>query len=139
MIAELQRHDRVSLDLDALRGIVEDIAILGAHLFYNDRHARSQAINTDGAGAIGHILSVGVADHAAIRIRDEELHIGNGGAGHGILFDDEQRAHLIVAEGHGNDVLILTGEIDRFRGVCDHVPVRRGNLLADISACGEAC
>ena len=37
-----------------------------------------------------------------------------------------------------NDILILTGEIDRFRGVGDHVPVRRGDLFADISACGKA-
>ncbi len=51
-------------------------------------------------------------------------------------FDDQQRAHLIVAEGHGNDILILTGEIDRFRGVGDHIAVRSRNLFADISACG---
>ena len=138
LIAELQRHDGIALDFDALRGIIQDVPFLGPHLFRDDRHAGGQVINADGSRAIGHILSVGVADHAAIRIGDEELHIGNRSAGHGVLFDNKQRTHLIVAEGHGNDVLILTGEIDRFRGVGDHIPVRRGNLFADISACGEA-
>ena len=138
MIAKFQRHDRVSLDLDALRGIVEDVAILGTHLFCDDRHAGRQAVNADGTCAIGHMLSVGRADHAAIRIGDEELHIGNGGAGHGVLFYDQEGTHLIVAKGHGDHVLILTGEIDRFRGVGDHIPVRRGDLLADVSARLEA-
>ena len=138
MIAKLQRHDRVALDFNALRRIVENVAILSAHLFGNDRHARGQAINTDGAGAIGHIFAVGVADHAAIRIRYKKLYVGNGNAGHGVLFDDKQRAHLIISEGHGDNVLILTGEIDRFRGVGDDVPVRRGDLLTDVSACLEA-
>ena len=137
LIAEFQRHDGIAFDLDALRRIVEDVAILGTHLFSDDCHAGSQAVNADGACAIGHILSVGVADHAAIRIGDEELHIGNGSAGHGVLFDDEEGTHLIIAEGHGDHVLILTGKIDCFRGIGDHVPVRRGNLLADISACLE--
>ena len=137
LIAELQRHHGIALDLDALRGIVQDVAILGTHLFCDDCHAGGQAVDADGTRAVGHILSVGCADHAAIRIGDEELHIGNGGSGHGVLFDNKQRTHLIVAEGHGNDVLILTGEIDRFRGVGDHIPVRRGDLLADISACLE--
>jgi len=138
LITEFQRHDRAALDLDALRGIVEDVAILGTHLFCDDRHAGRQAVNADGACAVGRILSVGVADHAAIRIGDEELHIGNGSAGHGVLFYDQEGTHLIVAKGHGDHVLILTGEIDRFRGVGDHIPVRRGDLLADISACGKA-
>ena len=92
----------------------------------------------DGARAIGHILSVGVADHAAIRVGHKELDIGDGCTGHGVLFDNEQRTHFIVAKGHGNDVLILTGKIDRFRGVGDHIPVRRGDLLADVSARLEA-
>ena len=138
MIAKFQRHDRVSFDLDALRRIVEDVAILGARLFCNDRHARCQAVNADGARAIGHILSVDVADHTSVRIGDEELYIGDGCAGHGVLFHNKQRAHPIVTEGHGNDVLILTREIDRFRGVGDHIPVRRGDLLADVSARLEA-
>ena len=137
LVAELQRHHGIALDFDALRGVVEDVAILGTHLFSDDCHAGSQAVNADGARAIGHILSVGVADHAAIRIGDEELHIGDGGAGHGVLFDDQEGTHLIVAEGHGNDVLILTGEINGFCCVCDHVPVRCGDLLADVSACLE--
>ena len=138
LIAELQRHDRVALDLDALRGIVEDIAILGANLFGNDRHARSQAINANGTGAVGHILTVGRAEHAAIRIRNKKFNVRNGRAGDGVLFDDQQRAHLIIAEGHGDDVLILTGEINGFCCVCDHIPVRSRNFLADVSACFEA-
>ena len=138
LITEFQRHDRVALDLDALRGIVEDVAILGTHLFCDDRHAGRQAVNADGACAVGHIFTVGRADHAAIRIRDEEFHIGNRGAGDGVLFDNEQRAHFIVAEGHGDHILILTGEIDRFRGVGDHIAVRSRNFFADISARGEA-
>ena len=137
LIAKLQRHDSIALDLDALRGIIQDVPFLGPHLFRDDRHAGGQVVNADGSRAIGHILSVGVADHAAIRIGDEELHIGNGGAGYGVLFGNKQRTHLIVAEGHSNDVLILTGEIDRFRGIGDHIPVRRGDLFADISACLE--
>ena len=138
LIAELQRHHGIAFDFDALRGIVQNVAVFCPYLPGDDCHAGGQAVNADGARAIGHILSVGVADHAAVRIGDEELHIGNGGAGHGVLFDNKQRTHLIVAEGHGNDVLILTGEIDRFRGVGDHIPIRRGDLLADISACGKA-
>ena len=137
LVAELQRHHGIALDLDALRSVVQDVAVFCPHLFSDDRHAGCQAVNTDSTCAVGHILSVGVADHAAVRIGDEELHIGNGSAGHGVLFHDKQRAHPIVAEGHGNDILILTGEIDRFRGVGDHIPVRRGDLLADISACLE--
>lgn len=132
LIAELQRHHGIAFDFDALRGIVQNVAVFCPYLPGDDCHAGGQAVNADGARAIGHILSVGVADHAAVRIGDEELHIGNGGAGHGVLFDNKQRTHLIVAEGHGNDVLILTGEIDRFRGVGDHIPIRRGDLLADI-------
>ena len=139
LIAELQRHDGIALDLDALRGIIQDVPFLGPHLFRDDRHAGGQAVNADGARAIGHILSVGVADHAAIRIGDEELHIGDGCTGHGVLFDNEEGTHLIIAEGHGDHVLILAREINGFRGVGDDVPVRRGDLLADISACGEAC
>lgn len=138
LIAELQRHHGIAFDFDALRGIVQNVAVFCPYLPGDDCHAGGQAVNADGARAIGHILSVGIADHAAVRIGDEELHIGNGGAGHGVLFDNKQRTHLIVAEGHGNDVLILTGEIDRFRGVGDHIPIRRGDLLADISACGKA-
>ena len=138
LVAELQRHHGIAFDFDALRRIVQDVAILGTHFFCDDRHAGGQAINADGARAIGHIFAVGVADHAAIRIGDEELHIGNGGAGHGVLFYDQEGTHLIVAKGHGNDVLILAGEIDRFRGVGDHIPVRSRNFLADVSACFEA-
>ena len=89
MIAELQRHDRVSLDLDALRGIVEDVAILGTHFFCDDRHARGQAVNTDGSRAIGHIAAIRRTDYTSVRVGHKELHIGNGSAGHGVLFDNE--------------------------------------------------
>ena len=139
LIAELQRHHGIAFDLDALRGIVEDVAILGTHLFCDDRHAGHQAVNADGARAIGHVAAIRRTDHTSVRVGHKELHIGNGSAGHGVLFDNEEGTHLIIAEGHGDHVLILTGEIDRFRGVGDHIPVRRGDLLADISACGEAC
>ena len=138
LIAELQRHHGIAFDLDALRRIVQNVAVFCPHLTGDDRHAGSQAVNADGARAIGHILSVGVANHAAIRIGDEELHIGNGGAGHGVLFYDQEGPHLIVAKGHGDHVLILAGEINGFRGVGDHIPVRCGDLFADISACLEA-
>ena len=138
MIAELQRHDRVALDFDALRGIVEDIAILGTHLFYNDRHARSQAINANGTGAVGHILTIGSTDDTSVRVGHKELDIGDGCAGHGVLFNDEKRPHLIVAESNGDDILILTGKIDRLRGVGDDIPIRSRDLLADVSACLEA-
>ena len=73
-------------DFDALRGIVEDVAILGTHLFCDDRHAGRQAVNADGACAVSHVAAVRRTDHAAIRIGDEELHIGDGCAGHGIPF-----------------------------------------------------
>ena len=138
MIAELQRHDRVALDLDALRGIVEDIAILGAHLFGNDRHARSQAINANGTGAVGHILTIGSTDDTSVRVGHKELDIGDGRAGHGVLFNDEKRPHLIVAESNGDDILILTGKINRLRSVGDDIPIRSRDLLADVSACLEA-
>ena len=138
MIAELQRHHGIALDLNALRGIVQNVAVFCPHLTGDDSHAGSQAVNADGARTVGHILSVGRADHAAIRVGHKELDIGDGCTGHGVLFDNEQRTHFIVAKSHGNDVLILAGEIDRFRGVGDHIPVRRGDLLADVSACLEA-
>ena len=138
LVAELQRHDRVSFDLDALRGVVENVAVFCPRLTGDDCHAGSQVVNADGACAISHILSVGVADHTSVRIGDKEFYIGNRCAGDRVLFDDEQRTHLIISEGHGDHILILTGEIDRFRGVGDHIPVRCGDLLADISACGEA-
>ena len=137
LIAELQRHHGIALDLNALRGIVQNVAVFCPHLTGDDSHAGRQAVNADGARAIGHILSVGVADHTSVRVGHKELHIGNGSAGHGVLFDDEEGTHLIIAEGHGDHVLILAGEINGFRGVGDHIPIRRGNLLADISACLE--
>ena len=138
LIAELQRHHGIALDLDALRRIIQNVAVFCPHLTGDDCHAGSQAVNADASRAIGHVAAIRRTDHTSVRIGDEELHIGNRCAGHGVLFDNKQRTHLIVAEGHGNDVLILTGKIDRFRGVGDHVPVRRGDLLADISACLEA-
>ena len=137
LVAELQRHHGIALDLDALRGIVEDVAILGTHFFCDDRHAGCQAVNTDSTCAVGHVAAIRRTDHTSVRVGHKELHIGNGNAGHGVLFDDEEGTHLIIAEGHGDYILILAGEIDRFRGVGDHIPVRRGDLFADISACLE--
>ena len=138
LVAELQRHHGIALDLDALRGIVEDVAILGTHFFCDDRHAGCQAVNTDSTCAVGHVAAIRRTDHTSVRVGHKELHIGNGNAGHGVLFDDEEGTHLIIAEGHGDHVLILAGEINGFRGVGDHIPIRRGDLLADISACLEA-
>ena len=138
LVAELQRHYGIALDFDALRGVVEDVAILGTHLFSDDCHARSQAVNTDSTCAVGHVAAIRRTDYTSVRVGHKELHIGNGSAGHGVLFDDEEGTHLIIAEGHGDHVLILAREINGFRGVGDDVPVRCGDLLADISACGKA-
>ena len=138
LIAEFQRHHGIALDLDALRGIVEDVAILGTHLFCDDRHAGSQAVNTDSTCAVGHVAAIRRTDYTSVRVGHKELHIGNGSAGHGVLFYDQEGTHLIVAEGHSDDILILTRKIDRLCSVSNHVPIWGRDLLADISACGEA-
>ena len=138
LVAELQRHDGIAFDLDALRGIIQNVAVFCPHLAGDDRHAGSQAVNADGARTIGHVAAIRRTDHASVRIGDKEFYIGNRCAGDRVLFDDEQRTHLIISEGHGDHVLILAGEINGFRSVGDHIPIRRGDLLADISACLEA-
>ena len=125
LVTKFQGHHRIVLDFDALRRIIQNVAVFCPHLFCNDRHAGCQTVNTDGACAVGHIFTVGRAEHAAIRIRNKKFNVRNGCAGDGVLFDNEEGTHLIIAEGHGDHVLILAGEIDRFRGVGDHIPVRR--------------
>lgn len=88
LITKFHRHDLVGLDLDRLRGIVKDIAILGAGLLDDERRAGGNVGNGESASAIGDELTFGVTNIIPIGVGDKKLNIGDGGVRYSIhLFD----------------------------------------------------
>ena len=108
LIPELQGHSLVGFDLDGLRRIIEEVAVLCSGLFDNDGRAGLQAINADGTGTVGDEFTIGVSDDAAITIGHEKLGIRDGSARHCILFRNEQGTHFIVSE---DDSRIHAGDL----------------------------
>ena len=138
-VAKLQSDRFVGFNLHRLRRIVENITGNGARFLYHHGLSRLQIVDEDAARVVGGVLSVAVPNHSAVAVGDKELHAGERRAGQRVLLGDEQTAHLLIAIGDGDKILILTGQIHRarVRGV-HHISGRRGDFVDDVRPFVEA-
>ena len=136
LIFKGKRHGFTRLNLDGLTLGIDQETSGGAHL--GDYHAlsRLQTGDADLPVLIGAVDAVGVADQGPVRVHDLELGVLEGHAGvGGADLPNEQDAVRGVVEGDRDHILLtLVGNIDRFRGIDNGVPVRRVDLLHDIGA-----
>ena len=116
-------------------GIVQNVAaILGAHLFYDQRGAGIDTFNQEGTCAVGGELAVGITHHGAIRGGDEELYVGQGFLRHTVDLFDQQSALGRVAEVQLYHILILAADIGGLGRSVNDVAAVTGQFLHDIGA-----
>ena len=135
LIAELQGYCLSGLDHRRLRGIVQQIARLGAGFLHHQRSARLDALYQEGTAAVRHKLAVGVAHHRTVASGHQKFHVGQG-----LLFPicghlcHQQSALGGVAEIDLYHLLFLTGEIDGLRRGVNDVGAVTGEFLNDVGA-----
>ena len=104
-----------------MRGIVEDIAILGACLLDDERGVGDNVSNGESASAIGDELAVGVADEIAVRIRDKELNIRDGSICYSVHLFYEHAALGLIAKLQRHDSVAL--DFNALRRIVENVAI----------------
>ena len=90
LVPELQRYGLACFDADGLGRIVQNVCVvLGAGLLHHQSGAGVDALNQEGACAVGGELAVGVSHHSAVRGGHKELNIGQGFFRHAVDFLDQ--------------------------------------------------
>ena len=135
LITELQSDRLACSDACGLRGIVQNVGIvLGAGLLDHQSRAGIDALNQDGACAVGDKFAVGVAHHSAVRGGHKELHIGQRLTADAVDLLDEQRTLGGVAEVQLHHILILAADIGGLGSGVDDVIAVTGQFLHDVGA-----
>ena len=88
LVAELQGNGLSGLDLRCLRGVIQQVALLGDGLLSHQSRTRVDTLNQDGSCGIGSKVAIAIAYYGTIALSDKELHVGQGFTGRSVnLFD----------------------------------------------------
>ena len=124
------RDNFIGLDLNRLRGIIENVPRLRAGFLDDKCGAGGDVRNGERACAVRHELAVGVSDEIAVGIRDKELHVRDGSVRHSVHLFHEHAAPGLIAElqrHHG-----IAFDFDALRGIVQ-------NVLQPLSVADSMC
>ena len=126
--------------MDGLRLRVNNESVRGPGFRHDHALAGLQALNTDFSVGVGPVNTVAVTDQSSVRVGDFELGVLEGNAGiYGTNLPDKEQSVRCVVKGDSDYILhAVVGDIDRFRGIDDRIPICGVNFLHDIGARSEA-
>ena len=135
LVAKFQRNHLVGFDLDRLRSIIQQIAILGARFFDDKRRARGNVGNGEGTSTIGNELAIGIPNEIAVRIGHEELNIRDWFIRCGVHLFHQNATLRLVAELHRDDFVGF--DLDRLRSIVEDIAIFCTSLLDDECGVGS--
>ena len=135
MVAKFQRNHLVGFDLDRLRSIIQQIAILGARFFDDKRRARGNVGNGEGTSTIGNELAIGIPNEIAVRIGHEELNIRDWFIRCSVHLFHQNATLRLITELHRDDFVGLN--LDRLRGIVQDITILGTSFLDDECGVGS--
>ena len=135
LVAKFQRDHLVGFDLDRLRSIVQQIAILGTRFFDDKRRARGNVGNGEGTSTIGDELAIGIPNEIAVRIGHEELNIRDWFIRCGVHLFHQNATLGLITELHRDDFVGLN--FNRLRGIVQDITILGTSFLDDECGVGS--
>ena len=134
LVLEGQSDRAALLDLDGLGLRVDDESVRGPDLSHDDALSGLQPRDPHFAVFIAPVDAVGITDERSVCIGDFELGVLEGDAGidSADLADQQISVRRIVKADRDNALLTAVGQVYRFGGVDDGVPVGGIDLFDDI-------